>query len=210
MATVNGFGIFLAAGPGIDTVEYSLTNNCGTGVASVVITVDAASSQPQILGLDLLCIGGNPSQLTATPAGGTWTGSNGNASISGGSIEGMFEGIDTIYYSLRNGCGNFVATSLVQVRSVSDCDSLLGIGAFSDRIRVYPDPAIGFVNIAFPATGFSTSVHILDMTGRELITAFADAGSDNLTLGIGSLHAGCYMIRVGISDVYYARRLIVF
>ncbi|MCX7767686.1 MAG: PKD domain-containing protein [Flavobacteriales bacterium] len=62
-----------AAGAGTHTITYTVTVNGCTGSSSTTITVNA-NPVVNILPAGPFCVNGSPATLTATPAGGTWSG----------------------------------------------------------------------------------------------------------------------------------------
>jgi uncharacterized protein YjdB len=102
-ASVSG-GLVTGLSAGIDTISYSVTNSCGTAVASATVTVNASPSA--ITGSKILCFTLS-SPLTDAVTGGTWTSSN-TAVATIGSSSGMATGVTlgtaTITYTLTGGC----------------------------------------------------------------------------------------------------------
>ncbi len=106
VATVNSStGVVSGVTGGTANITYTL--NCGTAVTTV--TVNPAPSP--ITGTPLVCAGGGTSTLNDGTTPGTWSSSNGNATI--GAVSGILTGVtpgnSTITYTLTNGC--FVTTT---------------------------------------------------------------------------------------------------
>ena len=109
--TVNG----LIAGT--DVISYTLTTACGTSTASLNVTVIPAPDAGTILGSSSVCSGGT-TVLTDAATGGTWSASNGNASVAGGTVTGITAGTsDVISYAVTNACGT--ATTSVTVNIIT-------------------------------------------------------------------------------------------
>ena len=110
-ATVNGLGVVTGVTAGNTTISYSVTNVCGTIVATKLVTVNPASLPP-ITGTFTVCTGQSTTLSDATP-GGVWNTSNGAiAYISAtGVVTGMAAGTATISYSLSG----MMATRIVTV-----------------------------------------------------------------------------------------------
>ncbi len=109
--TVNG----LIAGS--DVISYTLTTACGTSTASLNVTVIPAPDAGTILGSSSVCSGGT-TVLTDAATGGTWSASNGNASVAGGTVTGITAGTsDVISYAVTNACGT--ATTSVTVNIIT-------------------------------------------------------------------------------------------
>ncbi len=102
-ATVIG-GIVTGQSAGVDTIMYSVTNICGTDIASLIITVNPLPYAGSITGVSSLCVG-NTTVLTASVIGGTWSSSNSAASIVDGLVTAIASNTDTIKYIVSNSCG---------------------------------------------------------------------------------------------------------
>lgn len=101
-ATVTG-GIVSGVAAGLDTVQYSVTNFCGTAVADYAITVNAVPAS--ITGKTSVCTDAT-TLLSNTTTGGTWSSSNtAIATVStAGLVSGLGSGVTTIRYMLSTGC----------------------------------------------------------------------------------------------------------
>ena len=104
-------GIVSGVNPGFDTVTYTVLTGC---TATAIVTVYAL---PSAIYGDLAVCAGLTTALNDTPTGGTWSVSNGNASI--GSTTGIVTGgavsvtsYDTVTYNLATGC---TSTAVVTV-----------------------------------------------------------------------------------------------
>ena len=69
-----------------------------------------------ITGLSGVCVGSNI-MLSNSIAGGSWASSNTHASVVGGVVTGISQGIDTISYVVTNMCGTATATKTVIVNT---------------------------------------------------------------------------------------------
>lgn len=98
---------FLPATAG--TVAYVAT--AANGTCSTTATVNTTvNALPAIAGADTVCVGQTVS-LTGSPAGGTWSSSNANVTVSGADITGVIAGTSEITYTLPTGCYSaFVVT----------------------------------------------------------------------------------------------------
>jgi len=124
--TVAG-GIALGIAMGSDTINYAVTNGCGTAVSTKPLTVNALPAVPgSISGLDTLCSGATFA-LTDITTGGTWSSSNGVISVTAaGLINTLSVGVDTISYSITNMCGTVSVSTTIAVKGVAAPDSISG------------------------------------------------------------------------------------
>ncbi len=103
---------------GIDTVNYSVTNTCGTSVATYIISVASPLRAGPITGTHEMCIH-HQLVLGAPTVGGTWVVSNTNASIAGDTVTGVAGGRDTVLHMVSNVCGADTAYFFVRVDSAA-------------------------------------------------------------------------------------------
>ena len=103
-------GIATGINIGTATITYTL----GTGCINT-ITVSVNTNPTSITGGTSVCVGATTT-LNSTPAGGTWSSSNGNATIGllTGIVTGVLSGTSTITYSLGTGC---TTTTVVTVNT---------------------------------------------------------------------------------------------
>ncbi len=121
-ATVVG-GTVTGVNAGTDDISYAVTNSCGTVTVTQTVTVNPLPDAGSIAGLSTVCVGSSI-VLTDLAPGGTWSASNGNASVVGGTVTGITATTtDDISYSVTNGCGTAIATSTVNIID------LLGLGS---------------------------------------------------------------------------------
>ncbi len=110
---------------GIDTIYYNYTNTCGTATTQKVITVNPLPGVSAISGATTVCVAATIA-LTDSTTGGTWSASNGNATLDSGSVMGIMAGLDTISYSLTNSCGTATATLVVTINPLADAGAISG------------------------------------------------------------------------------------
>lgn len=103
----------------VGTADITVTpsNSCGTGTVSATYTVTINSVAPAVIDpvSNAICVSASPTQLTATPAGGTWSGTPDV------SANGVFTpssaGAYAITYTPNGGCSS-PATLLINVGDV--------------------------------------------------------------------------------------------
>ena len=119
IALASAAGVITGVASGTDSIKYSVTNGCGTAIASTVITVNPLPDAGVITGPSSVCAGSAVS-LSDSLSGGVWSSSNpAIATISvSGVVTGLVPGTDTIYYTVTNGCGTSVSNSIVTVNEI--------------------------------------------------------------------------------------------
>ncbi|PQJ09002.1 hypothetical protein CJD36_021595 [Flavipsychrobacter stenotrophus] len=132
LATVNSSGVVTGLGTttGVAVISYSVTNSCGTAVATHSVTVTAAPNAGTISGPTAVCAASSVS-LTSTVTGGTWTISPASvATINGsGVVTGISSGTANITYTVTNTCGSATATYGVLVNPLPVAGSITGAGS---------------------------------------------------------------------------------
>ncbi len=103
-ATVSG-GITTGVSSGSDTITYSVTNSCGTAVATMPITVNTTPLVSIIFGGNVTLCPGTSRTLSDPTPGGVWSVGNPDVTISGSTITGVITGTDTVFYTVTNSCG---------------------------------------------------------------------------------------------------------
>jgi uncharacterized protein YjdB len=179
-ATIIGTGDVTAVSVGLDTITYSVTNSCGTASTTKVITIGTAVTAGTISGPGNVCIGSTITLTDPTP-GGTWSSSNtAIATVAGGVVTGVSNGVVTISYSVTGSCNTDVAIKSVTVSPVAVAGAISGpsslcIGTFS----TYTDPSPG--GVWSLTNGFAT------VTVGGVVTGVA-AGTDTLMYTVAT---GC-------------------
>ncbi len=170
-ATINTSGLVTAISAGTDTVKYSITNSCGTAIATYVISINPLPNAGTISGSATVCAGSNVI-WTTTGSGGTWNASNGTASVSGGVVSGNTVGTDTISYTFTNSCGTDVATKPITVLPLPDAGTISGTGT-----TVCVAATLSLANTATGGTWSVTNTHASISGG--LVTGVS-AGTDTV------------------------------
>lgn len=97
---------------GMDTVRYKVANSCGIDTARYPVFVQILPAAGVLFTVDtVLCVGVTQA-LTDSGATttGTWFATNSNATVSGGVVTGVAQGMDTIFYIVSNLCGRDTAS----------------------------------------------------------------------------------------------------
>jgi len=126
-ASITAGGVATGVSAGIDTIRYSVTNACGTSVASFAVTVNPLSSAGTITGPTSVCVSGLIT-LSASVPGGVWSSSNTNATVGSisGVVTGVFPGLDTITYTVSSVCGIASASHIVSINALPTAGSITG------------------------------------------------------------------------------------
>ncbi|MCW3123120.1 MAG: hypothetical protein JWQ38_2612 [Flavipsychrobacter sp.] len=141
-ASVSG-GTVTGISGGTSTISYVITAACGTATATKTITINPLPPASTITGPSAVCMAGGIITLTDAIAGGTWSSSNTNASVSGGTVTGIVAGTSTISYVLTNSCGSTPAVKTITINPLPDAGTITGPSAVCELSSVTLSDAIG-------------------------------------------------------------------
>ena len=127
IATVTAGGGVTGVAAGSVVISYSVTNTCGTAVASHPITINPLPAAGIITGPTTVCIGAAIT-LADAASGGTWSSSNTSlATVSAaGIVSGVASGTLGISYTVANSCGSSVAGAVVTVSAAPTAGTITG------------------------------------------------------------------------------------
>ncbi len=191
-ATVTSTGLVSGVAAATVTISYTVTNSCGSTSATKEITVNPLPS-PTLSGPAAVCIGATVT-LIGAPAGGTWTASNGNATVASGIVTGIAAGAVDISYTATNSCGSVSAT---QLESVTDCSTVVPMmsGNNGDKCLIYPNPTKGLFTIKLPMDG-DYVMSITDVFGREIKKICLTHPTQGQTFDLTGYANGLYCVKV--------------
>jgi len=115
VAKVNASGHVSGVTGGVVAISYTVNAGCGLSLVTALMNIESSPSAGTVSGPATLCAGAT-NDFTSTVSGGTWTASNGHASMTPvGIITGISSGTDTISYSVSNSCGTAIATQTLNI-----------------------------------------------------------------------------------------------
>ncbi len=120
IATVDSVGNVTGVSVGFDTITYTVTNFCGTSMATKIMQVGTLVIPGYITGPDSVCFGVN-TVYSDTILGGIWSLSNSNATVrTDDSSEGVVMGLvpytyDTLYYTYNTGFGAVTLSKVIYI-----------------------------------------------------------------------------------------------
>ena len=118
-------GLVTGVTAGTATISYTVTNSCGTAVATSIVTISPAPNAGTVTGSSSVCEGATIT-LTDAVSGGVWTCSNSNASVTAGAVTGITAGMATVSYTVTNSCGSASATKSIAINPAPDAGSIGG------------------------------------------------------------------------------------
>ncbi len=205
-ASVSGTGVVTGTGVGSPSVLYGVTNSCGTAYASWPLTVNPLPDAGTISGLSAVCPG-SLILLTDASAGGTWSASNANATVSGtGTVAGIYPGTDSVLYTVTNSCGT---TSAFRLVTIENCSLGLAAAQAGQELQIFPNPANDVLNISWVSSLGNVTIVIRDIAGREMSRTSFDgsAGIGEVKLSLTDLKTGIYTMNVKTDLINYTEKL---
>lgn len=207
---VTPLGVVSGVNPGSDTVTYTISNTCGTSIATFAVTVPGLPPTATISGPSTVCAGSHIT-LTSSLLGGTW-GSLSYVIVSpAGMVSGMLPGADTVTYTLSSACGNSVAIHPVTVYSIAQCDSAASVGVVTGSnygLLLSPNPAHGSVNINLTAAITENATVIMTNSIGTKVKEWTISTNTN-NEAVLDVPSGIYLITVVNSNVRYTAKIVI-
>ncbi|MCF8448606.1 MAG: T9SS type A sorting domain-containing protein [Taibaiella sp.] len=110
---------------GIATISWSVTNSCGTDIATHAVIVNPLPVAGSLSGDTVICPGASAA-LTTTESGGIWSATGTAASVSAGVVSGISPGTAVISYAVTNVCGTATATHSMLIHALPDAGAITG------------------------------------------------------------------------------------
>ena len=202
-------GVVSGIAPGTAIISYSVSNSCGTAVATTTVTVDASPSAGIITGAGIMCTGGTDTLSDAIP-GGTWSTSTPVIiSVSStGVVTGLAAGAGVVFYTVSNACGNVETMTIVNVTAATPIDYITGLSSVCTGSTITlsdatpggtwssTDPAIGTISSSGIITGIAHGVTTISYTaslgcGLSVATAEITVETAASVAGISGSSAIC-------------------
>lgn len=191
-------GVVTGLSVGTVTISYTVTNGCGTAIASYNVNVLTTPVAGTITGPSSVCEGSSIT-LTDLAPGGVWTTSNSSATVVGGLVTGVSAGLDTIGYVVTNICGIATATHTVLVNPLPVSGTITGptnvclsttitlTDAAPGGVWSSSDPAVASITSGGVVTGLTVGTTTISYT---VINGCGTAISTTIVTSIASPTAG--------------------
>ncbi len=182
VATVGTSGTVTGVSSGTATISYTMTNGCGSSVATIIVTVNPLPATGTITGVAFLAVGGTTTLSDAT-SGGTWSSVTTSVATIGtsGVVTGVATGTSAISYTVTNGCGTAAATVIVTVNPATFGRGNLVVLRTGDGSAALTSAATAIFAIEYTTSGSATGFNIaLPATGSTKITNSGSASSEGM------------------------------
>jgi len=188
VATVSSSGIVTGVGLGSAVISYSVSNSCGTTIATFPFTVSPTPSAGSITGISTACPG-TTAALSDGVSGGTWSsGAPAVATIStSGIVTGVAVGSTVISFIVTNSCGTAIATYPFTVSATPTAGAITGAASTVcvGSVITFADPVSGGA-----WSSSNTSVAMISSAGAVTgVSGGSAVISYTVTSGCGTAHA---------------------
>lgn len=184
VATVGSSGTVTAVGTGNATITYSWGGACGSGSATVPVTINASPGYNAITGTASVEVGGTMTLSNAT-SGGTWTSANSylaSVGSSSGVVTGNAPGWVPISYTISNTCGTHTTTVQVTVSPASS------VPAISGTSSVCAGSVITLTNTSAGGVWSTSNTSVATVSSGGSVTGIA-SGTAMITYTVGAGYA---------------------
>ncbi len=191
---------------GGDTLTVRVDDGYSVYVTTIYVSVASLPHAGTITGADSLCAGWSVS-LSDTASGGVWHASNGSASVSSGTVSGIFSGVDTIFYVVSNACGSDTAGLVDTIHWCPD-EVRMPTGNQGGEPQIYPNPNSGCFYLYIPSGNTEQAwVTITNIIGEKVKETVVETNGS----GIMQLDApsGVYFIKIGTASHKYMCKVVV-
>jgi trimeric autotransporter adhesin len=209
VATIGTSGVATGVTGGTSIIKYTMAGGC---FASATLTVNTATPAA-IAGSPVVCVAKTITLTDATP-GGVWTSLHTAFATVGsatGIVAGVAVGLDTIKYTVTNGCGTGFALFPVSVHAVGTCAAGIAFNttnSFAPGIKVYPNPNSGTFSVNL-LSDMDEQAHfvITNMLGL-MVKEFTGPANEPLEIRINA-PAGIYYISAFTTRSRYDNKLVI-
>lgn len=170
-------------------IVVTANNECGASVpATTTVTVLATPVVVFDYPATPVCSTAAPIQLTATPAGGTFTGT----AVGGGFFNPALApvGSNQIVYSFTN-ANNCTATDTATIIT----QVCTGINETQGLVSVFPNPFNSYFQVITQGINNADAIMLTDVTGRTIATGYITGNNTVVQIPNGS-SAGMYLLQV--------------
>ncbi len=187
IATVGSTGVVTGVAVGSTAATYTVTNGCGSAIATAPLTVNPLPVAGTITGADSLCAGA-AIPLSDIVAGGVWSSSASAFAAVGstGTVTGVAVGNATISYSITNSCGTVSATKPVTINPLPLAGTITGSSSVCAGASIFLGDGIAGGTWSSGSTSIATAGTSGLITG---ISAGTTLASYTITNSCGTVSA---------------------
>ncbi len=175
-----------------NTTTYTTTvtdfNGCKAS-DSIKITVHPLPVLTLHIAKDTVCLSATSDSLTATPVGGTFSGTGVTGAIFNPNSAGA--GVHKVFYSFSDSNGCSSKDSMLV--SVQNCAGIAPVAGSDKQVVIYPNPFSQSITVNLNMSGFN-QVFIFNMLGEEVYSGNLHTGVN--TINTQTIPDGIYLMQV--------------
>lgn len=176
------------------TYQVTGTNNCGTDVSSISVTVNAAPTVPTITQ--------NGNVLSVTLASGETAKWYHNSSLVGNGAQYTITETGDYKVVIINGNGcTAQATGTFQTDDAGLATNNL------KQLNIYPNPTNGMLTIDWGTIKGVQKIRVYDMIGKEVFVAPASNNANKQSINLSRFEKGIYVIRLVTKENTISRKI---
>ena len=211
IATISGTGLVTGVAGGTATISYTV----GTCTVTTTVSVNPLPNAGSITGSirdTIVCVG-KTDTLADAAGGGVWSSSNTSLATVGtsGIVTGVAAGIDTIVYTVTNGCGSATAKLRVRVLSTTACHTYAEYltNVTMTELKIFPNPNEGafIVNLLSAVADEEVQIVITNIVGEKVKT-FATTTNKAVDIKLNEA-PGIYLLSAATAQGMYNAKILV-
>jgi hypothetical protein len=216
VAKITSGGVVTGSSFGTATISYTVTNGCGTAMATMSFSVDLPAL-PILDSANTVCPGGTLTLLDLSP-GGTWSSSSpfvvfavGIPGVGAGIAIGITPGTATVTYTVTNGCGTTKATVDITVLTPEECNPPLiskPVTPVAQGLEISPNPSNGMFTMNLATNDQENAEIIITNVLGEKVMSFG-AGTNHAQEVHLDVPAGVYMVTAITNGARYTTKVMI-
>jgi trimeric autotransporter adhesin len=207
VGTVSSAGVVTGVSAGTVIISYT-ASGC---TVTTVLTINPLPNAGTITGTDTaVCVGRNIT-FTDAATGGVWSSSNPALGTVSGSVTvtGVAPGIDTIIYTVTNGCGTATAKRRVRVVSIATCHTYASaLERPATELKIFPDPNQGTFTVDLVSENDEqVNMVIVNLLGR-VVKEFTATTNEEMEIRLDPV-PGIYLLSAANTNGRYTAKFII-
>ncbi len=179
-------------------------NGCD-GYDTITVTVTGSPSVLFTMPMTMACADDDSIAISATPAGGLFTGTGVFGNMFSPSNAGPGTHILTYSFTDSLGCTGMDTSSIV-------VDLCLGVAQYSAQLyTIYPNPGDGVFNLTVGKSSAEMSINVIDLTGRIVLTLKENncAAGSTRSIDLSQVESGTYVMLIESDGILSTEKVVI-
>ena len=207
-----GDGVFQPLNSGLDVVQYTVNNSCGTYMASFPINIVPLPPSGAISGSDSICVD-HTVPYSESVAGGVWSVIGSGISVtSSGEVTVSAVGIDAVVYTVTNMCGTQTVYYPIAVLATPDCHFINAVAVVTPKqedFSVSPNPSNGKFVLNLVSDNDLKVTYTLTNTIGAVISTITGETNHEIEINSGIV-PGIYYVSATVNGVRLNKKVVVY